>query len=177
MLVTVKVSRLDGDVYVDREVSILGVFHVDKLKKWLWNLQVYLYDLEMDIPNHPDFTYYQYEVDGDDFRRTGSFKRSWSLDEIKEVVEMYYKQKFELEINIRSHSDKQPEMRHTAMAIAKALTKQTLQKVGEMYDKDHSTVLHSTRRVSGWLETDTDYRNRVKFILSIMNEQDLIEQL
>lgn len=93
-----------------------------------------------------------------------------SIDNIQKTVADYFKLRASdmLSTN-RSRSVARP--RQIAMALAKELTKHSLPEIGEAFGgRDHTTVLHATRKVKSLRETDAavaeDYRNLLRILTS-----------
>lgn len=93
-----------------------------------------------------------------------------SVDNIQKTVADYFKLRASdmLSTN-RSRSVARP--RQIAMALAKELTKHSLPEIGDAFGgRDHTTVLHATRKVKSLRETDAavaeDYRNLLRILTS-----------
>lgn len=93
-----------------------------------------------------------------------------TIDNIQKTVAEYYKiRTAELVSNKRSRSIARP--RQIAMTLAKELTKHSLPEIGSAFGgRDHTTVLHATRKVNSLREGDAsieeDYRNLVRILTS-----------
>jgi chromosomal replication initiator protein len=93
-----------------------------------------------------------------------------SIDNIQRTVAEYYKLRTsDLLSSKRSRSIARP--RQIAMALAKELTKKSLPEIGSAFGgRDHTTVLHATRRVKALRATDEtveeDYRNLLRTLTS-----------
>jgi len=93
-----------------------------------------------------------------------------SVENIQKTVADYFKLRASdmLSTN-RSRSVARP--RQIAMALAKELTKHSLPEIGDAFGgRDHTTVLHATRKVKSLRETDAavaeDYRNLLRLLTS-----------
>lgn len=89
-----------------------------------------------------------------------------SIENIQKVVAEYYKLRTsELLSAKRSRSIARP--RQVAMALAKELTKRSLPEIGAAFGgRDHTTVLHATRKVKELRQSDAiveeDYKNLLR---------------
>ena len=88
-----------------------------------------------------------------------------SIDNIQRVVADYYKIKVsDLLSKRRSRSVARP--RQVAMSLAKELTNHSLPEIGNAFGgRDHTTVLHATRKIKQLRETDTDIAEDYKNLL------------
>ncbi len=88
-----------------------------------------------------------------------------SIDNIQRTVAEYYKIKIQdLLSKRRSRSVARP--RQVAMALAKEVTNHSLPEIGEAFGgRDHTTVLHATRRIAELCETDADISEDYKNLL------------
>jgi chromosomal replication initiator protein len=93
-----------------------------------------------------------------------------SIDNIQRTVAEYYKLRTsDLLSPKRSRSIARP--RQIAMALAKELTKKSLPEIGNAFGgRDHTTVLHATRKIKALRATDEtveeDYRNLLRTLTS-----------
>jgi chromosomal replication initiator protein len=93
-----------------------------------------------------------------------------SIDNIQRTVAEYYKLRTsDMLSSKRSRSIARP--RQIAMALAKELTKKSLPEIGSAFGgRDHTTVLHATRKVKALRATDEtveeDYRNLLRTLTS-----------
>ena len=60
--------------------------------------------------------------------------------------------------------------RNICMYIMKSVTGLTLKEIGSFFGKDHSTVLHSVKKVEGLMETDQTFKNTVNNIIREVKE-------
>jgi chromosomal replication initiator protein len=94
--------------------------------------------------------------------------RQVSLENIQRTVADYYKLRTsDLLSAKRSRSLARP--RQLAMALAKELTKHSLPEIGQAFGgRDHTTVLHATRKIKSLRESDAtieeDYRNLLRML-------------
>lgn len=92
--------------------------------------------------------------------------RMVNVDNIQKTVAEYYKIKLsDLLSNKRTRSVTRP--RQVAMALAKELTNHSLPEIGQMFGgRDHTTVLHATRKVQELKDSDSkfmeDYSNLLR---------------
>ena len=88
-----------------------------------------------------------------------------SIDNIQRTVAEYYKIKVaDVLSKRRSRSVARP--RQVAMALAKELTNHSLPEIGDAFGgRDHTTVLHATRKIAELRETDADIREDYKNLL------------
>jgi chromosomal replication initiator protein len=92
--------------------------------------------------------------------------RMVSVENIQKTVAEYYKIKLaDLLSNKRTRSLARP--RQIAMALSKELTNHSLPEIGQMFGgRDHTTVLHATRKVQELKESDSkfqeDYSNLLR---------------
>jgi len=91
-----------------------------------------------------------------------------SIDNIQKTVAEYYKiRTVEMLSSKRSRSIARP--RQVAMALSKELTKHSLPEIGSAFGgRDHTTVLHATRKIKSLRETDIaieeDYNNLLRIL-------------
>lgn len=89
-----------------------------------------------------------------------------TMENIQKTVAEYYKiRTTDLLSSKRSRSIARP--RQVAMTLAKELTKHSLPEIGSAFGgRDHTTVLHATRRIKGLRESDPtieeDYKNLLR---------------
>lgn len=88
-----------------------------------------------------------------------------SIDNIQRTVAEYYKIKVaDILSKRRSRSVARP--RQVAMALSKELTNHSLPEIGDAFGgRDHTTVLHATRKIAELRETDADIREDYKNLL------------
>ena len=88
-----------------------------------------------------------------------------SIDNIQRTVAEYYKIKIaDVLSKRRSRSVARP--RQVAMALAKELTNHSLPEIGDAFGgRDHTTVLHATRKIADLREADADIREDYKNLL------------
>ncbi len=68
-----------------------------------------------------------------------------------------------IQVNIRRTEIREP--RQICHFFAKELTNLTMQRIGDLIGhKDHATVIHSCKTVLNLMETDREYRERIKRI-------------
>ncbi len=91
-----------------------------------------------------------------------------NLDNIQRTVAEYYKIKIsDLMSKRRSRSVARP--RQLAMALAKELTNHSLPEIGEGFGgRDHTTVLHATRKIKELRETDGDIREDYQNLIRLL---------
>jgi chromosomal replication initiator protein len=93
-----------------------------------------------------------------------------TIENIQKTVAEYYKiRTADLLSAKRSRSIARP--RQVAMALAKELTKHSLPEIGQAFGgRDHTTVLHATRKIRSLCETDggieEDYKNLLRILTS-----------
>jgi chromosomal replication initiator protein len=89
-----------------------------------------------------------------------------TIENIQKTVATYYKIRVnDLLSAKRTRSIARP--RQVAMALAKELTKHSLPEIGKAFGgRDHSTVIHATRKVEALRQSDSlieeDYRNLLR---------------
>lgn len=94
--------------------------------------------------------------------------RMVNVDNIQKTVAEYFKIRVaDLLSNKRTRSVTRP--RQMAMALAKELTNHSLPEIGQMFGgRDHTTVLHATRKVAELKESDNkfleDYSNLIRIL-------------
>jgi len=88
-----------------------------------------------------------------------------SIDNIQRTVAEYYKIKIaDILSKRRSRSVARP--RQVAMALSKELTNHSLPEIGDAFGgRDHTTVLHATRKIAELREIDADIREDYKNLL------------
>jgi chromosomal replication initiator protein len=93
-----------------------------------------------------------------------------TIDNIQKTVAEYFKVRTtDLLSSKRSRSIARP--RQVAMALSKELTKHSLPEIGNAFGgRDHTTVLHATRKIKSLRETDMsmeeDYKNLLRTLTS-----------
>lgn len=75
------------------------------------------------------------------------------------------------EIKSANRSANISQARNICMYIIKTVTGITLKEVGAYFGKDHSTVLHSVKRIEAAMETDRDLKNTVNNIVRECKQQ------
>lgn len=92
-----------------------------------------------------------------------------SIDNIQKTVAEFYKLRpSDMLSQKRSRSLARP--RQVAMALAKELTKHSLPEIGNAFGgRDHTTVLHATRKIKSLRETDAALDDDYKSLLRILN--------
>jgi hypothetical protein len=184
MTINVKLTKDDSGVIIaHRDIVVYGEFHIDKIKKWLWELQIYLNNnIPEGIPESPQSVTWSYEVneDSDKVCRFAGSCRVYTMDQIKQIVEDYYKKGLCQAFDITDYSLRKPEvveMRNVAMAICLALTDNTLYTVANLYGKRHCTAIHAKRVVVNGLSMKGAFRNRIIALSDIFNEPELINKI
>ena len=88
-----------------------------------------------------------------------------NIDNIQRTVAEYYKIKLsDILSKRRSRSVARP--RQVAMAMSKELTNHSLPEIGDAFGgRDHTTVLHATRKIAELREIDADIREDYKNLL------------
>mgnify|MGYP000904845966 CR=1 FL=1 len=72
---------------------------------------------------------------------------------------------------LRRYSD----ARHMAMFLTRQSTKMTVQRIGKLFDRDHSTVVHASNSVQSLIDISDNYKDDFN---QIVNEYDrLIKDL
>ncbi|MBD2857599.1 chromosomal replication initiator protein DnaA [Spongiibacter sp. KMU-158] len=91
-----------------------------------------------------------------------------NLDNIQRTVAEYYKIKVsDLMSKRRSRSVARP--RQLAMALSKELTNHSLPEIGEGFGgRDHTTVLHATRKIKELRESDADIREDYQNLIRLL---------
>ncbi len=91
-----------------------------------------------------------------------------SIDNIQRVVAEYYKIKVaDLHSKRRSRSVARP--RQVAMSLAKELTNHSLPEIGNAFGgRDHTTVLHATRKIKELRASDSDIAEDCKNLLRLL---------
>ena len=94
--------------------------------------------------------------------------RQISLDNIQRTVAEYYKIKLaDLMSKRRSRSVARP--RQVAMALAKELTNHSLPEIGDSFGgRDHTTVLHATRKIKELRDLDADIHEDYQNLLRLL---------
>jgi chromosomal replication initiator protein len=93
-----------------------------------------------------------------------------TIENIQKTVAEYYKiRTADLLSSKRSRSIARP--RQVAMALAKELTKHSLPEIGNAFGgRDHTTVLHATRKIKSLIESEAtieeDYKNLLRILTS-----------
>lgn len=92
-----------------------------------------------------------------------------TIDNIQRTVGEYYKVKIaDLLSKRRSRSIARP--RQIAMALAKELTNHSLPEIGEAFGgRDHTTVLHATRKIKELLQSNLDLQDDYKNLLRTLS--------
>ena len=161
-------------VLVDKKVSVIGEFHIDKLVKWRWELQRYLNESTMtDIPDHPDYVVWTFYVDENYKSQVTKNANKHDIDSIKMVVENYYQANVcpHLDVkDIKCQNRKLAEMRYTVMAIVYGLTKTPKKATSDIYKQHRTTALHGIKTVENLLSTNKEYREIFREISILLNE-------
>ena len=96
--------------------------------------------------------------------------RQVSIENIQKTVADYFKIKVsEMYSKKRFRSVARP--RQVAMALAKELTQQSLPEIGEAFGgRDHTTVLHSVRKVEQMMKDDADLTQEIELLKRMLEE-------
>jgi len=76
------------------------------------------------------------------------------------------------DIKSANRSSNISQARNICMYVIKTVTGITLKEVGTFFGKDHSTVLHSIKRIESALEKDQTFRNTVNNIIREVKEKN-----
>ena len=102
------------------------------------------------------------EVALSNHRRRKSSRGS-AITTIANVVCSYFKMTLrEASINTRKREILQ--VRQIGMYFCKKKTKATLKAIGDLYEKDHTTVLSSIKTVNNYIETDRNFAEQIEVI-------------
>lgn len=86
-----------------------------------------------------------------------------TIEKIQEVVANYYKiKKEDLLTKKRTKSIVYP--RQIAMYLCRELTDYSLPKIGELFNRDHTTVIHSVEKVTNNIKKDELLKNEIDFL-------------
>lgn len=98
-------------------------------------------------------------------------KKPITLERIKKVVSEYYG--LEPEDLIRQNRQKSiAEPRQIAMHLSRELTKLSLIKIANSFERDHATVIHGDDKVKQLLKTDSQLKKDVESITAILNSKE-----
>ena len=171
MIISVEIILLDGKYpHVMKDVTVYGQFNVNRLNKWLWELQQSLTNSHF----YPGV--YSYEVD--DSMSTVRFNRitkQHTPEEIKEVVERYYEQNVREGITTmlnQNQSNDACEMRRIAWGLMEKFTPISQEKIGKMYDTSRSNVCTSIKRFKELPDVDPKFKKRLNDILILLGEYE-----
>ncbi len=90
--------------------------------------------------------------------------RRVTIDEIQKVVAEYYNIRVS-EMSSARRAQVVVRPRHVAMYLAKELTQRSLPEIGRRFgNRDHTTVLHAVRRVTGLQQKDSQIAEDVEFL-------------
>ena len=95
------------------------------------------------------------------------------LQLIMAVVEKAYGIK---DVTVRARSRRVSEARQVAMYLARELTPASYPMIGDVFDRDHTTVLHAYRRVSQRLEISPRFGAVVGRLKLTVQRDSLVEQ-
>ena len=87
-------------------------------------------------------------------------ERRVSIDMVQKFVANYYRLKL-TDLKGRNSSKAIAGPRQIAMFLCRTLTDASLPQIGKAFGRDHSTVVHSIRKVEGQCKTDRDFHNLV----------------
>jgi len=93
-----------------------------------------------------------------------------TLEEIIEKICMQYNVKAEL-LKTKSRKKEFSFPRQIAMYIGRKYTTLSLQSIGERFNRDHSTVLHSCTSIENYLATNKKIKEEVSILEAIINDR------
>lgn len=94
--------------------------------------------------------------------------RHISIENIQKVVAEYYKLRI-ADLLSKSRTKKMVTPRHVAMALARELTNHSLPEIGDAFGgRDHSTIIHATKKVEELRETDRDVAQDYRKLLQLL---------
>lgn len=183
MIIAVKLYTINGVIQVDRDMTVYSEFHLDKLAKWMWHLQVYLNDeCVTGIPEHPDYVIKMYEVDNVSysFQEAKNTKQRHSPETIMGVVETYYKKYVCPALDVEDYDfqkEELVEMRRVGMAILKVLTDLSVGAVARLYNKHYTVVSYSIRKLQNKLTSDPPFKSILQEIGLQLNEPNIVQKI
>ena len=83
-----------------------------------------------------------------------------SIDMVQKFIANYYRLKL-LDLKGRNSSRAVAGPRQIAMFLCRTLTDASLPRIGKSFGRDHSTVVHSIRRVEAQCKTDPEFHNLI----------------
>ena len=83
-----------------------------------------------------------------------------TIDMIQKFIANYYRLKL-ADLKGRNSSKAIARPRQIAMFLCRTLTDASLPQIGKSFGRDHSTVVHSIRKVEGQCKTDREFHNLV----------------
>ena len=83
-----------------------------------------------------------------------------SIDMVQKFIANYYRLKL-ADIKGRNSSKAVAGPRQVAMFLCRTLTDASLPQIGKSFGRDHSTVVHSIRKVEGQCKTDREFHNLI----------------
>ena len=92
-----------------------------------------------------------------------SFKKPITIEKIQDIVANYYKiKKEDLLAKKRTKNIVYP--RQISMYLCRELTDYSLPKIGELFNRDHTTVIHSIEKISNEIKKDENLKNEIEFL-------------
>ena len=83
-----------------------------------------------------------------------------TIDRIQKFVASHYRLKL-ADLKGRDSSKAVAQPRQIAMFLCRALTDASLPRIGKSFDRDHSTVVHSIRKIEKQCQTDQEFHNLI----------------
>ena len=96
-------------------------------------------------------------------KKTGPFDRLNKEDILKTICE-YLEMNFAEVKNRKTRAREFAYARHLYAYFCRIYTKDSFSEIGKFLKKDHSTILHSNKQVSGWIDFDKSVDSDVKEI-------------
>lgn len=69
------------------------------------------------------------------------------------------------QINVKSRKRELVEPRQVIMTLLNTVARYSLANAGFLFGKDHATVLHAKKTISNFIDTDEEFREKIKEIL------------
>lgn len=114
-------------------------------------------------------------------KESGELNKTIVLKTICEHLEMNFEDVKKRKTRLRKYAY----ARHLFAYFCRIYTKDSLSIIGKFINKNHATMIHSNKQITGWLECDEIVKNDVKkiktqlnlkFVKSIKKERDLIAE-
>jgi hypothetical protein len=95
-----------------------------------------------------------------------------TVDYIKSLISAYYEVDISI-FNSKKRNIESVKPRHMAIYMVKKNTNLPLVQIGNIFNCDHSTVVHVEKKFTNYIEFDKDFKNEINEIQSIIDNKKI----